>query len=46
MTRDDDVPFHLLTSCQVYGHNYEDTDYGTRRCIDCGDEYELDEESR
>lgn len=44
MSDEDDyyVPVHEHTSCELFGHDYEDTDHGTRRCTDCGDEYEID----
>lgn len=30
------------TSCEEYGHNYDDTEDGLRRCCgDCGDSYDL-----
>lgn len=39
MSDDYDVPVHLCSACQLFGHAYEDTEDGTRRCVDCGDEY-------
>lgn len=31
---------HLMTSCEMYGHLYEEEPVGHHRCADCGDEYD------
>lgn len=38
---------HEWTSCEMYGHSYEPTDdseRNTKRCVDCGDIVEVEED--